>query len=358
MTALSQAFYEPIDDDITRKIEGVCHNEEKSRETTDEHGGGDIESFLTQRLSFTILCIPSGESLHNASILVSKDWTAATKLLMIINNGVGASLGIFSRLDIGIAQESAIPFVKRALDDGYGVLILRTKAYSAVDTDKNSQTDVIAISGSETPKVHVLYVYENIFPLARKAEHVALLSYGQGASLCKELLLSEVSRKDPRRQTIKAFLSIEATSIVKDSDPIELKCLIKRIAINLECNLAPRGYRLMHRLQSLGCVSLSLGLPHEQLEVQSVDSVVGLAMDPVIQYLRISEMCENPSSAFAVALALDNSVDPLNAEIFMESLSANVSKSREEVDVSVEDFDLLTVVGKGAFGKVCHYLIV
>ena len=371
-----------------------------------------VEAKLVSNLGFVSIPIPDDDSTtsEHTYILASPDWLSATKLLLIIQNAAGSILGIFSRsicTDEGLSKGSMLPYVERALSAGYAVLILRPNTNSTFVYDEVTKKVISKkpILGSESPEIHALYVLENIVPQAENLNHIALLGYGNGASLCKDILLRHMvkAKADGRSEQnkIRAFVTIEASHIIEDDDTIDFKTTIEKIAINMECNAAPRGYRLAYRKKKLGCTSLSLGLPAGQTEVQNVAASIFLALDPVFEYLRIAETDRGCSRSFAIALASSNGHNPPAAEVvvnpnaadelimnpeppkaaaaaappppastpkggFFSSLfsgggsSAAKAKSGKaaaddappNTKLALTDFDLLKVVGKGAFGKV------
>jgi hypothetical protein len=86
--------------------------------------------------------------------------------------------------------------------------------------------------------------------------------------------------------------------------------MINDMAVNFECNTAPKGYRLGYRRRRLGCTSISLGLPPDKAEITNVGVSISLALEPVFKYLRLAEYLQNPSKHFATSMALENNLDP------------------------------------------------
>jgi serine/threonine protein kinase len=202
---------------------------------------------------------------------------------------------------------------------------------------------------------------------------------------------------------IKAIVTLEASKISEEDDAGDFKDALSGLAINMECNQAARGYRLAYRKDVLGCTSISLGLPAGVTEVRNVAASVGLAIDSVFKYLTLSENGGSVAKNFATVVARDNGLDANtaailvnpNAEEELTQLPPPVSPSpaaaaspppaakqgffsrmfggnkggaaakagsaaggasgggeRGDDKLKVSDFDLLKIVGKGAFGKV------
>jgi hypothetical protein len=397
-------------------------NEDEVRE--EEEFLGELSRYVEARLQSDFgmipITIPDTDSPADArtTVLATANWTNAQKLLVIMQNSSGSILGVFSRTlckKEGLSKGSILPYVARAVSEGYDILILRPNTNSVVELDPETRRVIskTPIRGSESPEIHALYVLENIIPQAENVRHIALLGYGNGASLCKYILSRQLVRSKEDGQSeinrIKAMVTIEASHIIEVDDTVEEKQLVDKIAINLECDAVPRGYRLGISSRKLGCRCLSLGLPTGQTEIQNVASSIFLAIDPVFEYLRITETTEQCSAAFAEAFARTNGHDPaaavaegtVNADQLFASVanvaisaepaqsnrrgsvvpggnfftkmfgpkedvpgsvkksnstasSGNSSTPREggEDKLDVNDFDLLKVVGQGAFGKV------
>ena len=252
-----------------------------------------VEASIITNYGFVSIAIPGenadGVMLPSTSVLASPDWQTATKLLIIINNASGSQLGIFSRslcLEQGLSKGSMIPYIERALAAKYAVLVLRPNTNSIGEKPNN-----IPILGSESPEIHALYVWENIVAKAENLNYIALLGYGNGASLCKDLLLRQMVRSkedESEVNRIRAFITIEASHIQEEDDTSDIKDFVQQVGINLECNSAPKGYNLLYRKDKLGSTSISVGLPDGAKEVSNVAASISLSLNPVFQYLQIA----------------------------------------------------------------------
>jgi hypothetical protein len=207
------------------------------------------------------------------------------------------------------------------------------------------------------------------------------------------------SKEDESEQNrIRAFITIEASHIVEEDDASDIKDFINQYAINLECSKSFRGYRLTYRKDKLGCTSVSVGLPEGATEIANVAESVNLSLQPVFMYLNIAcaggNVAKNFASAFAKDCGHNNlqmaevtaappsdeesmgmisspSKDQLHSTPKREgffsrlfgsrnSISKNSSRGTDGSDeekITVTDFDLLKIVGKGAFGKVGNVVI-
>ena len=365
-----------------------------------------VEAKIIADYKYVSIQLPEDED-PSTSILASPDWMNATKLLLIVQNSYNSQLGIFSRsicFDQGISKGTWLPYLQRAAAAGYSVLILRPNTNSVSIEVPGQATKKIPIKGSESPEIHALNVWENVVQRAESVSHIALLGYGNGASLCKDLYLREmVSMGGAQRNRIKAFVAIEASSIVSKDDSEDVKEALNAITINLESNDASMGHRLAYRKEHLGCTSLSLGMPPGVTEVKNVAAGVGLALHTVFKFMTIAESGGNASKNFSTIMARDNGLDATTAVVLVNPNAADeptplppgaggatkvhisnapptpptaspqkaasggffsrifgggASKSgkgavgNNEDKLTVADFDLLKIVGKGAFGKV------
>lgn len=271
-------------------------------------------------------------------------------------------------------------------------MILRPNTNSVLSKDTPPKKQ--PIMGAETAEAHALFVWENIIPKAEKVEHIVLLGYGNGASLCKDLFLRQMvkSKEDPEnKNNIKGFVTIEASHVLESDDAMDIKNTLGAMAVNFESASSPLGYHLKYRREKLGCATVCLGVPSDAGAggVQNVAASVNLALNPVFTYVSMTETTPpaSLSANFVKTVAEQNGHNPAtavvtvnpNAEdmpsapkasqappqppakvgffarIFGGGKSSSANKSATEGDsdkLTVNDFDLLKVVGKGAFGKV------
>lgn len=403
-------FYKLEDDDrIVRNAGLPAANMEETQQVLQEIGRY-VHDKLLNDMGFESLAIPADDEEITTTILASTDWQTADKLLVIIQNAVGSLMGIFSRslcLDEGLSKGSMLPYVKRAQDAGCAVMILRPNTNSVTVTADDVSTKV-PILGSESPEAHALFVWENIVTKAENIRQIVLLGYGNGASLCKDLFVRQMvkSKEDETDvNRIAAVVTIEASTIIEDDDPVDVKIDFKSVAVNMQCATAPKGFRLNYRLDKLGCQTFSVGLPagkSDPSEIMNVASSVSLAIDPVFSYIALAlSGAKGPDTptAFAAEFATREGHNPatakvdVNPHVELEPVALSPVAAAEapppppqgffsrvfglkpstpagstktggkggrndtnlgdnEEKLAVTDFDLLKVVGKGAFGKV------
>jgi len=358
-----------------------------------------VEASLVETFGFEYVAIPpveedidvsAADAPGSTSILVSKDWHTCSQLLIMCVNQSGSQMGIFSRsmcFEGGLAKGTMFPYVKRALDCKYGVIILRPNQNTVI---KNGVK--VPIRGSETPEIHALCVWENVISQATHAgavKKIALFGYGNGASLCHELYLKSSLSVD--LNIVNAIVTVEASHVVEKDDPDDVKQVMGRVAVNFEASsLSPRGFDLKYRRNRLGCRSLCLGVP-KGAELTNVAISTSLALEDVFAYLSLAaesvqaDMIDTYFKQFArrhgimdIASAVASTNPDQEQELeelekaapepepepespkrgvfsFLFGSSGKETPSKKVVTdrpLGVDDFQFLQLVGKGAFGKV------
>ena len=376
-----------IGDKLVRKPNASAPRSAKDKEIEDEAIVKEIARYVEAKIisdyGFVTIDVPEEEGIEiSTTILASSDYETCSKLLIIIQNQPGCQLGIFSRticLSSGLNAGTMLNFIQKARAKGYGVLILRPNKNSVEVIGSDNKIKKNIIPRSESPENHVLYVWENIVTHLSQVNHIVLLGYGLGASLCKDLLLRQMVRtKDKReRNNIKAFITVEGacintaqgSQIIESDDGADVKKILKEIAINLECNIERFGTPLSEREKKLGVTTISLGLPPGKTEVDNVGMSYSMAEDSVIKCLALSEITPTLSKTFRETMEKENNIistkrvegdggDDAPKSRMSQMLGSVASifrgspKKDEDRMLTVDDFELLKVVGKGAFGKV------
>jgi len=370
-------------------------------------------------LGFREFWIPQDDAKAKCSILLTDDWAATNKLLVVIQNASGAQMGIWSRslaLQMGLRTGSMLPYLERAVAEGYGIVVLRPNANSAFVAEEEDGPPVkMLIEGSSSPSEHALYVWDNVIAHAA-AQQICLLGIGAGGALAKELLQREMVRVKEAGEgevnRIAGICTIEASHMLDSDEPADTKDFLAQFAVNFDSSEAPKGFRLPSVALRLGCTTISLGPIPTEAEGNTGWSP-SAALEGAFRFLAMSTRAEertrNLGKKFARAEARAYDHDPAAAEYtppgeegegapaaapagkaaatsagggggggFFSRLFKRTGSGRRvdggergpnydptngpqasrevhltpEEALGVADFDLLKVVGKGAFGKV------
>jgi hypothetical protein len=202
--------------------------------------GKYIEEVILFEYDFISIPVPaeSEESGYPcSSILASRNWESSKKLMVLIHNAAWYPLGILSRsicLHRNITEGSILPYVKRALINGYAVIILRPNYNSVEISEAIEDTDDVTfnvsagkfhdegnnlpytdatetdkpfkkhyINGCETPNTHAVMVWDTV--ISQNIEHVkniVLVGFGNGAALCKDIIARQVVRSNQNEEEV------------------------------------------------------------------------------------------------------------------------------------------------------------
>uniref|UniRef100_M4BTT3 Protein kinase domain-containing protein n=1 Tax=Hyaloperonospora arabidopsidis (strain Emoy2) TaxID=559515 RepID=M4BTT3_HYAAE len=337
------------------------------------------------QLGFVETCIPSAESPAHCSIFMSANWHICRRLLLVIVSGNGIQPGIWSRSLVLEAPDvpnqyrsgSMLPYLHTALSKGYGVVVMNPSTNTvSVGSQK------IPVPHSSTPELHVRYVWET-YGVRASCSQVYIAAYGRGGSLTKRLVCTQPLL----RLKLAAIAFIESSHRVEGDDTQEVRGLLGTRAINWQRSKQSPGTQLQDCTQ-LGCLSLSAGEPTSPAEQKSSNTAwtIAASMNTVFAFFDsargsmpdepaddelMDEMRRLSQYAYAGAAAISSASHQLEhledaefrEEVEVLSFGNHVGRptnsarsSRRSMvistSMSVNDFDLLSVVGKGAYGKV------
>ncbi|DAZ99136.1 TPA: hypothetical protein N0F65_010220 [Lagenidium giganteum] len=325
-----------------------------------------------QQLGFVEMFIPSPESPARCNIFMSANWHICRRLLVIIVSGNGIQPGIWSRSLVLEAPEvpnqyrsgSMLPYVHTALSKGYGVIVTNPSTNTV-----NVGNEKVTIPFSSTPEMHVRYVWET-YGIRAACSQVYVAAYGRGGVLAKHLVCTQPTL----RAKLAAIAFIESSHRVEADDTEEVRGLLGTRAINWQRSKESPGTQLQDCTQ-LGCLSLSAGEPKGAEQKSSNTAwTIAASMDTVFAFFEsargsmpeepmedelMDEMSRLSQYAYAGAAAVSSASHLREHQDDAEMISVedeNGRNSRKSMvistSMSVNDFDLLSVVGKGAYGKV------
>ncbi|KAE9316601.1 hypothetical protein PF001_g7261 [Phytophthora fragariae] len=211
-----------------------------------------IHAKLKSELNLREIFIPNSKAEARCNIFVSHNYAACPKLCVFLQPGEGMQPGMWSRTihpKTGF-QGSMIPYLKTAIQGGYGVVIL------------NPSTNFCMVNGhrakilhSSSPEAHVAYVWKNyIAPNA--AQEISFIVHDNAGVLLKTFL-STLSGHEGQR--IGGIAFIESAHQVSSGDNNSLRDLLREKAVNFEASTEPMFTVIGSSKARMGCTSLSVG---------------------------------------------------------------------------------------------------
>ncbi|OQR86801.1 protein kinase [Achlya hypogyna] len=288
-----------------------------------------VHTRMEDELGFVQQSIPYAGAPATCEFYTSRNWSVAEKLLVFVCSSRGATSGVWSRsllLRSGVNVGSMLPYFAKAIEKGYGVIVMNPNVNTVLRDDHTKE----AIPGSETPEEHVQFVWENyIFPSA--AHKIHFLAYGYGGVLISKFIFNpDIMYNLQARLGNLGFLECQTT----EKCPSELQAFVSSRSVCWESSEAiPFGQEIG---QGLFGLCLSAG-------PKSSNTVTQTVLSSVFRFL------EAPSAfEFQRAELRWRNVNVVNK--FLSNAAAK--EERKKDPMTIDDFELLQVLGKGAFGKV------
>ncbi|XP_076466037.1 cotranscriptional regulator ARB2A-like [Babylonia areolata] len=200
-------------------------------------------------------------------IFRTKD-SADNQNMMVLIHGSGAvRAGQWTRkliINENIDTGSQLPYIRRAIDGGFGVIVMNTNLNEAVVDGK-----VRKIRGSETPENHGVYVWQH-FVQPAKAQNVAVVAHSYGGIVA--CTIAETFLKDFQRRVFSIVFtdSVHTDGRALWSKPV--KDFMKQRAVNYISAVEPLDTR-MENIHSDDCLALSAGTTeHERTSHSCINS--------------------------------------------------------------------------------------
>lgn len=333
----------------------------------------------------------------------SHNFSVAEKLLVFVCSSRGLSCGIWSRsllLHDGVKVGSMIPYFQAAIKAGYGVLVMNPNMNTQVMIGEDGVPEKLPIHGSSTQEEHCEHVWKKyIFPSA--AHKIHFIAYGYGGTLVSNLVEKykyelksrlgnvayiESSHKiDPKWSSgFKRWYSQHSVCWIRSNEPLNTDLIAldrdstTSYALTANSDDDSASHTLStSQLMAFGCLCLSAGpcegpskspaftaksvldevfeflaspsaYEYQRLAAKSV-RLNALKEEEMVQRARQTERIKSSP----VARRRTSGTIPLQRQKSRscpENLDAGPPQPPESV--TIEDFQLLRVVGKGAFGKV------
>ncbi|TDH73145.1 hypothetical protein CCR75_007072 [Bremia lactucae] len=211
-----------------------------------------IHAKLKNELNLREIYIPNSKAEARCSIFVSHNYAACSKLCIFMQPGEGMQPGMWSRTihpKTGF-QGSMIPYLKTAIQGGYGVVILNPSTNFSLVNGHRAK-----ILHSNTPEAHVAYVWKN-YVVPNAAQEISFIVHDTAGVLLKSFL---TSISGPEQQRVGGIAFIESAHQVLSNDSDALRALLRDKSVNFEASLEPMFTVIESSKARLGCTSLSVG---------------------------------------------------------------------------------------------------
>ncbi|TYZ61032.1 hypothetical protein PybrP1_012121 [[Pythium] brassicae (nom. inval.)] len=205
-----------------------------------------IQLKLKNELGLREIFIPNSKAEARCNIFVSANYATCPKLCVFMQPGAGART-IHPKTGF---QGSMIPYLKTAIQGGYGVVILNPSTNSAMINGHRAQ-----VLHSGTPEEHVAYVWKN-YIVPNAAQEISFIVHDAAGVLLKSFL-GTLTSKDEHR--IGGIAFIESAHQVGSADTTNVRQLLRDKAVNFEASTEPMFAVIASSKARLGCVSLSVG---------------------------------------------------------------------------------------------------
>lgn len=219
------------------------------------------------------------------SVYCSKNYENCETLLIIIP-GTRTQAGIWSRslcIDEGLNIGSVIPYVEKAIDSGYGVIVTNPNANFVKTLNSDGNTIKIPIKHNETPESHLIYVYDKIITKS-SCKNIVCVAYAYGGVIVKNLL-----RIRPEcMNKIKSIAFLESQHILTaelsldEADSKQVCTFLEDKCINWKISPYRSGFRLEDEESRTGCICLSAG--PDPTTTPNIAHITVLSINVVFQF--------------------------------------------------------------------------
>ncbi|XP_026749981.2 FAM172 family protein homolog CG10038 [Galleria mellonella] len=232
-----QAHYEKLGDAITNYVYHILETQEK----------------------LIRLPVPEGSS-DGTFIFVSKDYDKKDTLMILINGSGVVKAGQWARsliINESLEMGTQVPYIKKALSKGYGVMVL--------NTNDNYLPNGKKIKHSGTAEEHARYVWDT-YVTKLKVSSIVIVAHSYGGVVT--LTLAD-QLKDAFNDRVKA---IAFTDSVHAFSNIKISKSFKEISRNWISSAAPLDTPM--NTPDFDCARVSAGHPkHEMTSYACIDSV-------------------------------------------------------------------------------------
>ncbi|XP_063602571.1 cotranscriptional regulator ARB2A-like isoform X2 [Penaeus indicus] len=197
-------------------------------------------------------------------IFVSKDVMTNDKLMVLIHGSGVVRAGQWARrliINDTLDSGTQIPYIKRAMEDGYAVLVMNTNDNFRINKKKKQ----VPIRGSESPERHAVHVWK-YYLQGTQAKYVALVAHSFGG--CVTTALFETFKEEFQKRVFAVAMTDSVHFIYNFS---AFKELVK-ISRNWVRSQQQLGTKLETKKGDIQQVSSGVRI-HEETSWASIDGV-------------------------------------------------------------------------------------
>jgi hypothetical protein len=301
---------------------------------------------------------PSTEAEHHptCNIFMSPKFEEAEHLLLFVHSSKGIQPGIWSRslcLRSGIQAGSMLSYFKTAVEANFASIVLNPNTNMVHIQRKDGSTKKVPIPMSSTPEEHLEYVWSK-FVQPSKAKKIFFLSYGMGGVYTKKLV---AKHENELKSRLGGLAFIESYHRFEDRDSTFVKEVLAKRAVNWLSSASPVCSTLPEEKLRSGCVCLSAG--QHASRSTNLALTINSVREHVFRFLAAcsaTNFCPGEGVGLSTLFA-ERVCPPRKASTpgtyWKSSLPETAAADlQQDKTLQSDDFDLLKVIGKGAFGKV------
>ncbi|XP_049765066.1 FAM172 family protein homolog CG10038 [Schistocerca cancellata] len=244
--SFSQRHYEALGEVITDYVYGLLENDLNLHRLDVPQSGSGPKSFI----------FATEDALQNPD-----------KLLLLIHGSGVVRAGQWARsliINDSLQTGTQIPYIKKAIECGYGVIIFNTN-----DNTREIDGKEVKIKGSRDPKEHADYVWKH-YVKESKAKHIAIVAHSYGGVVTVDLAINHFSDFQDRVFAIALTDSVHSFQVQKSSSKVVQ--YLQKVSRNWVAEDEPLDTPIPFHRPDIE--RISAGHPrHEMTSSSSIDSV-------------------------------------------------------------------------------------
>lgn len=178
---------------------------------------------------------------------------------------------------------SVVPYVEKAIDAGYGVIVTNPNANFVKTINADGNTMKIPIKFNETPENHLMYVYDKIITKST-CKNIVCVAYAYGGVIIKNLLRlrPECMNKIKSIAFLESQHTLTAELSLDEADSKQVCSFLEDKCINWKISPYRSGFRLEDEESRSGCICLSAG--PDPTTTPNVAHITVLSINVVFQF--------------------------------------------------------------------------